>query len=1080
MGSVRFEADLVARCAAVVVGLLLAMPAVIQAERLPIRTYTTADGLAQNSVNRIVRDSRGFLWFCTEDGLSRYDGYTFTNYGVEQGLPNRRVTDLLETGDGEYWVATGGGLCRFNPQGRPWSVVRGPSPMGQSNHQQAMDDRQQTTDDSMFTVFYPGADDRTRFVNALVQDRAGTIWCGTQRGLFRLERGGAPIRLTPVDVGLPLDLPVGGVIYDLCQDRHGTLWIATASGLYRRWLDGRARNYTDRVGRKGDEYRCLLEDRTGHLWVGTTFSGLFQLMTDAGFDSPVVVHHYTISDGLSSHWIFDTFQSSDGRFWIATNVSLCEFFPSGDDQGRFVRAYPKLKGLGYYEITSLAEDPYGNLWMGTNSAGAMKLARSGFMTFGEEDGVRWISAIFENLSGEVCLVGDAADHQPGSVAEGVNIDQADPASISYWRRLGRFDGRKFTWLRPNAPKRIKEFFGWGWNQIALQDHAGEWWIISAGGLYRFPTMSRFEDLKTVRPKAVYFTRNGLETADLFRLFEDSRGDIWISSISSVESGLARWERATETWHDLSRTDGLPSFKEHAATAFREDRAGHLWIGFSWGGLARYRAGRFTSFTPEDGVPAGWIYDLLVDHAGRLWIASTLGGLARLDNPSADRPTFITYTTADGLSSNKATCLTEDGYGRIYVGTARGLDRLDPTTGRIKHFTSADGLVPGEIVVLFRDRKSDLWIGNPAGLSRLTPQPDPPQSPPPILINSVRIAGLRQTTSALGETAVALDDLAADKNQLQIDFVGLSFALGESLRYQYKLEGADQDWSAVTGQRTVNYANLAPGRYRFLVRAVNSDGVASLNPATITFRILPPIWQRWWFLMPAVMLLAAAVYRGYRYRVARLLEMERVRTRIATDLHDDIGSSLSQMAILSEVVKQHPTVAQPELVQMLTQIAEMARNSVDGMSDIVWSIDPRRDDLNNLSQRVGQLAFDVLDVKGISWELQSPPVAETVKLTPEQRRHIYLIFKEAVNNILRHAHATAVLLTLNVSGGQLLAEISDNGRGFESGPLTTGSDRNRGGHGLRNMRARADQLGGQLQIDSAPSHGTRLTLSVPLK
>ncbi|MBI3949884.1 MAG: ATP-binding protein [Acidobacteria bacterium] len=1065
-------------------GLLLVVTARAHAERLPIKVYTTADGLAQNAVNRIVRDSRGFLWFCTEDGLSRYDGYTFTNYGIEQGLPNARVRDLLETREGEYWVATGDGLCRFNPKGRPESGVRSLGSGVQNNKEQTPDTGHRTPDDLMFTVFYPGADMRTRSVMTLLQDRSGVIWCGTAKGLFRLDRSGDQIRLTPIDIGLPFQFPDGGWIYALCEDRHGTLWVGAASGLFRRWPDGHAECYNP-GGPPMGVYHSLLEDRQGNLWVGTRGYGLLRLVADSGYGPSVVAGVYTPKNGLPSHWIWDTCKTSDGRLWIATNLGLCEFLPSGDARGYLFRAYPRIRGIGSYEILSLAEDKDGNLWMGTNATGVMKLARSGFMAFGETDGMLGIESIFENTNGELCLVGFIPGNRTGSVAEGIRIDETDPASFQAWRRLGRFDGQRFTWLRPNAPKRITEFFGQGWNQIALQDHTGEWWIIaynvhtSEGELYRFPKISRFEHLKTISPKAVYTTKDGLPTADPYRLFEDSRGDIWISCIWPIESGLARWERATDKVYDMTRSEGLPSFRDHVPTSFREDRAGNLWIGFSRGVLARYRDGRFTTFTSDDGIPAGSIYDLHLDQAGRLRIASTTGGLARLDDPSAERPRFITTTTAQGLSSNIINCITEDRYGHLYVGTARGLDRLDPATGRITQFTSADGLITGEVWVSFRDRKGDLWFGGKGGLSRLSPQPDPPTSPTPILINGVRIAGSQHVISALGETTVSLPDLTADKNQLQIDFVGLSFAPGESLCYQYQLAGADREWSAPTDQRTVNYANLAPGRYRFLVRAINSDGVVSPTPATITFTILRPVWQRWWLIMLMAMLVGLVVWAFYRYRLAQALKLERVRTRIATDLHDDIGSSLSQVAILSEVVKQHPTVTQPKLVQMLTQIAEMARNLVDGMSDIVWSIDPRRDDLNNLSQRIGQFAFDVLDVKGISWELQSPPVAEPVKLTPEQRRHIYLIFKEAVNNIVRHANATAVLLTLNVSGRQLLAEISDNGRGFESGRLPTGSDRNRGGHGLRNMRARADQLGGQLRIDSAPGNGTRLTLMVPL-
>src|SRR5207237_18947 len=194
----------------------------------------------------------------------------------------------------------------------------------------------------------------------------------------------------------------------------------------------------------------------------------------------------------------------------------------------------------------------------------------------------------------------------------------------------------------------------------------------------------------------------------------------------------------------------------------------------------------------------------------------------------------------------------------------------------------------------------LWIGTSQGLSRFLPEPERQSLPPPVLLTGLRITGAAQNVSAIGETELHLTDLAASASQLQIDFVGLGFAPGESLRYQYMLEGADREWSMPTTLRTVTYARLASGRYRFRARAMNADGQASPNPAVITFRVLPPVWARWWFIVLVALAIGGAAYLLYRYRVARLLEVANMRTRIATDLHDDVGANLTRIAILSEV------------------------------------------------------------------------------------------------------------------------------------------------------------------------------------
>jgi signal transduction histidine kinase len=261
--------------------------------------------------------------------------------------------------------------------------------------------------------------------------------------------------------------------------------------------------------------------------------------------------------------------------------------------------------------------------------------------------------------------------------------------------------------------------------------------------------------------------------------------------------------------------------------------------------------------------------------------------------------------------------------------------------------------------------------------------------------------------------------------------------------------------------------------------VNAGGTFSPAPAVVTFKILPPFWERWWFVALVALSIGLAVYSLYRYRVARIIAVERVRTRIASDLHDDIGASLSRVAILSEVVRQQNPRGDSEAAGRLAEIANSARDLVDSMSDIVWSVDPRRDDLANVVTRLRQFGSDVFEAQGIAWELRVAPQVERIKLAPEQRRDIFLICKEALNNVARHANCKQVTLSANLAGQQILIEISDDGRGFRSSadaPAQPGNGR--GGHGLVNMRARAKRLGADLEIASGDGRGTQLKLSTP--
>ena len=1021
-------------------------------ERLPIKNYTTADGLAHNIVNRIVRDSRGFLWFCTADGLSRFDGYAFTNYGTDQGLPLSGVNDLLETREGDYWVATNGGLVHFNPKGAPSSRVVTVS-------------EAPTNAPPMFVVVLPeDTDRRARYITALLEGRDGRVWCGTYKGLYRLDASGGRLTLLPVDIGIPSDYPEQRFVNDLVEDRYGSLWIATPNGLYRRWSNDQTARYTKHDGLPEDFLHDLLLDHQGQLWVSTRSSGFFRITFDETRAQPTVAFTLTPRDFAQSDWINQLFETSDHKLWAATARGLLEFIPEGNAEGRQYRVYTTKNGLSDHNITAVGEDAGGNLWLGSvNGTGVMRLARNGFVTYGEQDGVVGVNAIFGDRAGGVCFRGYVLGDGRASIFEGGRFDPLSEAN--FVPRFGRFDGQRITWfvldaLKGHAP-------GWVNEGVTLQARSSEWWI--ANGLYHFPVADNFTQLKTARPLAYFGKDSALGGRQVWRLFEDSHERIWISIIDSAGNGLALWERGSQSLRDLTGTANLPSLHEDLARSFGEDRTGNVWIGFNTG-LARARGQESSFFTVRDGAPAGGIQAIYTDHDGRLWIASSRGGLARIDDPNAEHPVFTSYTTTEGLSSNSIDVITEDLEGHIYAGTGRGLDELDPVTGRVKHFTTADGLATGAFFSAFRDDKGTLWFGTSKGLSRFKPSVDDrPSTPPAILITGLRVAGSTHNISALGESQIALPDLGANQNEVQIDFVGLSFTPGDVLRYQYKL--GDADWSRPTEQRVVNFANLSPHGYRFLVRAVNSDGAASSEPAVVTFTILPPFWLRWWFLALALLAFAVPAYAIYRYRVTRLLEVANMRTRIATDLHDDIGANLTRISILSEVAKQQFGNGDEESRNPLTSIAEIARESVASMSDIVWAIDPERDSLRDLTRKMRQHADEVFTLREIDLEFNAPGAEQDLRLGVNVRRNMLLIFKEAVSNAARHSNSTSVVIDFSADNHRLSLRVADNGIGFD--PISESA-----GHGLVSMRRRAQKLDGNFEIDSSAGRGTTVRVEIP--
>ena len=510
----------------------------------------------------------------------------------------------------------------------------------------------------------------TNRVNVLYRDSAGVIWAGTDGGLFELNVAAGEKMFRPAMLHIPQHQDITVQVWSLAQDRDGSLWIATKFGLVRRLADGRMNHYAIDSSLADDTVAAVLVDRSGRLWVGhrtglITFDPQASAADRAGAEVsstlPVDSRRYTTRDGLDHNTVLSLRQSADGHLWIRTfGSALTEF------DGREFHTYVVGQRIGDM-IGSLAEDRAGNLWLGTVARGALKIMRQGWTAYDQADGLgESVASIFETAAGDLYV------------------------NSSGWQ-VSRFDGRKFTTIRPGLPATVTDP---SWRNVSgiFQDHAGEWWITTREGLYRFAKVARFEDLARSRPKAVYRMRDGLANDDVTRLFEDSRGDIWIASWLPARDPLVRWERATASFHAYGEQDGLRPFT--SAQAFAEDAKGNVWAGFREGGLARYRDGRFTSLEAGHDLPVGGANGLFVDQAGRLW-AVVGGGLCRIDNPSADDPRVVTYTKAHGLTSSISCRSRGMCWGASYVTGTRGIDRFDPSTTRVTHYSTTSSPAAGQ-------------------------------------------------------------------------------------------------------------------------------------------------------------------------------------------------------------------------------------------------------------------------------------------------------------------------------------------------------------------------------------------------
>jgi signal transduction histidine kinase/ligand-binding sensor domain-containing protein len=1015
-----------------------------RAERPPLKAYTTADGLAHDSVNKIVRDSRGFLWFCTAEGLSRFDGYRFKSYTQDQGLPHRNVNDLLETKAGVYLVATSAGVSVFNPRGKPyrWNVL-------QSRLEHA------GADVPLFQTFRPPSDGRsiTNLVTSLAEDGRGRIWAGTGFGLFQFVPTGEGWTFREF---VPDEWAPGLGISALIVDAAGQLVVASGLGVFRIGLGDTATPLLN--GSVG----AISLDRSSRLWVD---AGL-ELQRFA-YDSGGPLRHldsYSQKDGLPTNALhFFVQETSNGRIYVGFEYGFAEFVTDAKPHE------PRFRVLEREKINALAEDAAGALWIGTDNKGVWKLARAGLTMFGERDGLSptdELMSVFSDRAGEVYVA-------------------SRPNKLSHLAS-GRFETVTPFGLAQRS---------WGWHFLDLQSRDGEWWIPGADGLRRYPRVSRFADLARTAPTRVWTKADGLLGNEVFVQFEDSRGDIWFTLIA-VENSLVRWERRTGRLVAYTTADGLPRF--NGPMSFGEDSHGNVWFGYYFGGLARYRNGSFRLFTERDGLPISRINDLLTDSRGRLWIATSGRGLLYLDDTNAEAPTFHGLSTADGLSSNQPLCLAEDRFGRVYVGTGRGINRIE-RSGAIRIFAEQDGLPGNHITRCTVDARGDLWFITRNTLLRFVPEPDRPAAPPTVLIDRILVNGVAEEISELGEAEPQALELRSTERQVEVDFFALASDGAQNLRYQYRLDS--QNWSAPTADQIL-HLDLSPGTRTLSVRAITSNGLASRQPASVRLTVVPPVWLRWWFIGLVVSAVGLAVSGLNRYRMARLREvnaalaearraeealgrsrderlgeLERVRTRIATDLHDDIGSSLTQIAVLSEVARRSgDNGAQP-----IERVITISNELVETMSDIVWAINPKKDHLSDLLQRMRRFASDILTAKQVGFTFGAPGSDRDVSLGANIRREVFLIFKECIHNVVRHSDCTHVDIAFGLDEDNLVLSVCDNGKGFDAAgsPSTVSRSAARGGNGLASMRRRADEMGGRLDIVSRPGAGATATLRLAL-
>ncbi|RKZ18977.1 hypothetical protein DRQ50_03055 [bacterium] len=615
------------------------------------------------------------------------------------------------------------------------------------------------------------------------------------------------------------------------------------------------------------------------------------------------------------------------------------------------------------------------------------------------------------------------------------------------------------------------------------DDGGSLWI---GRLYTGvdvydPGTGRFRNMRHVQGAA-----NTISSNNVRAVYQDDCGDMWFGT---WKGGLDNYDPRTGTFINFGHhPDDPASLSNNSVVSLLQDSNGTYWVATA-SGLNRLvfdgdptepvsagdRQPHITRFhhDPDDPRSISNSYVLSIHEArnGDLWFGTMLG-LSRLRKSDRDHPVFHRYFMKNGLPSDVVYGILEDDRGRLWLSTNYGLSCFDPDTGIFRNYDTRDGLLGNEYNTgaYARTAAGTFVFGGVGGASEFDPDSIVDSAyAPPVVLTGFNIfdqpARLGKSLSCCNEITLSYRD-----NYFSFEFAAMDFSTPDRNRYSYMLQGLDKAWTQAGTRNFVGYTHVDAGSYTFMVKGTNGDGVWSDDIASIRIVITPPFWKTWWFILLLVTAIGGGVAALITIRVRQLLAIERLRSKIAADLHDDIGAGLTEITLMGHIIAQKLPPEPRQLVKSETEkIRTTARTLIVSMSDIVWLVDPGRDSLYDLISRLSDSFSETLRGLDIRFTAENLDSLKSVRLKMEYRQHLLLIFKEAINNSLKYSACTEINLKVELKGSRLTMQLRDDGDGFEIKDDSTGN-------GLKNMQNRAQRIGGVVSIHSSIGEGTTVEYS----
>lgn len=1006
----------------------------------PFDKITTSQGLSYNMASSVMQDRRGFIWIATNYGLNRYDGYNFKVYNYDPADTNSIspgwYNSMIEDKKGIIWLSSSSqGFFSFDPVKEKFIHYY----------------HQPGNPNSLSGDIHDGN---------MVEDSSGILWISTVAGLNSFDPVKKKFELFTHQKNDNSSLSSSRILW-VCADEQNNIWAITAANtvdVFNISTKKVSAHFTigssQMPGNKNQAgFYIISKGQNGNIWIGSKYNGLY------GYNTRYKTWKHLANQPGNDHSLKNNdinciYENTDGSFFIATSDrGLYYYEPS---TGKFY--YSEVDGTIY----SMAKDKSGKLWLACG-----------------DDGVLTMNPSLKKIV-NINLLSKNTYHRSNLITGFFHAGQ-DQLYIC---------GAKGVYIYDRESKQLKPFeiFEEGKNIFEStitwtikQDDKNILWFCTLNGLVKFDP--------TTKQHSVYkhddSDPGSIAAESATNIVFDKSGKHWVSTFGG---GLNLFDEKTGKFKKYLVDDGKNSINAAYINGMFRDSKGLIYIGTWYGGLIQFNpvTGTFRAFRhrPADtnSIGSDITWPLYEDKNGFIWIGTVGGGLNVFD-PSTGK--FRSFTTQDGLPSNAVISMITDEQERTWIGTYHGLATcvlpsapLDKNCKiNFRNYDMSDGLPSNDINFVNAHKEPDGTLFFPtinAGFFYLKPLEFKDND----FVAPIYITGFK----LLNKSVIANDpegvlqspveftneiNLNYKQNNFSFSFAALNYIHPEKNKYAYKLEGYDKDWIYTdASKRFASYTNLDPKKYFFKVKASNSDGIWNETPAELTIIITPPFWQTAWFKILVIVIVMSLLYVFYRYRIGQILLLQRIRNKIAADLHDDIGSTLNSISVFSEVARKDNSKRDHAMLM----IGESSRKIVDSMSDIVWSINPENDSFDKIIFRMRSHSYNLLKAKKIECSFSADESLSGIKLPMDIRRNFYLIFKEALNNLVKYSQAAHASVLLSREHGSISFVIRDDGVGFD--PTQEYS-----GNGLANMKKRAKEIDADLYIESVIDKGTTIELNL---